>query len=322
MLGHRLADRYPRTPPGWTVIRATRSGRSPTAVEYRDANGDPVQWSSRFHRKHASRLSRGPRPRPCAVVGPAPRLVVDRGPLRDRVDLLPGRPVPGLRAARRLVRRRDQFFVGSIFFTSAALLQFLDRQRRPRGRRGPRALRLLTFEPASNRLVGDGIQFVGTLFFNVSTFRRCRSSTPRSTASSGRPTSTARSASSSPATSPTSGPRRRPLLGRADAGVADRGRQHAGSIAFGISAVAGYVVPSTGDVLALGAANFTTSFGALCFLIGAIMLLPKAAHPGAVSSRRRSSPAGAPRLAGAALLLERLAGVGDVVGERRRPARG
>ena len=48
-----------------------------------------------------------------------------------------------------------------------------------------------------------------------------------------------------------------------------------GSIAFGISAIAGYVVPSTGDVLALGASNFTTSLGALCFLIGAIILLPR-----------------------------------------------
>ena len=49
-----------------------------------------------------------------------------------------------------------------------------------------------------------------------------------------------------------------------------------GSIAFGVSAVAAYVIPSTGDVLALGAANFSTAIGALCFLLGAIILLPKA----------------------------------------------
>jgi hypothetical protein len=46
-----------------------------------------------------------------------------------------------------------------------------------------------------------------------------------------------------------------------------------GSIAFGISAIAGYVVPSTGDVLDLAAANFTTVAGALCFLAGAVLLL-------------------------------------------------
>ena len=39
------------------------------------------------------------------------------------------------------------------------------------------------------------------------------------------------------------------------------------------------MIPSTGDVLALGAANFSTAIGALCFLIGAIILLPKASDP-------------------------------------------
>ena len=48
----------------------------------------------------------------------------------------------------------------------------------------------------------------------------------------------------------------------------------AGCVAFGISAFAGYVVPSTGSVLDLAAANAWTSLGALCFLIGAVLLLP------------------------------------------------
>jgi hypothetical protein len=49
----------------------------------------------------------------------------------------------------------------------------------------------------------------------------------------------------------------------------------AGCVAFGISAVAGYVVPSTGSALDLAAANAWTSIGALCFLVGALMLLPR-----------------------------------------------
>ena len=48
----------------------------------------------------------------------------------------------------------------------------------------------------------------------------------------------------------------------------------AGCVAFGISAVAGYVVPSTGTALDLTAANAWTSLGALCFLVGALLLLP------------------------------------------------
>jgi len=46
-----------------------------------------------------------------------------------------------------------------------------------------------------------------------------------------------------------------------------------GCIAFGISAIAAYVVPATGSALDLAAANAWTSFGALCFLVGAVLLL-------------------------------------------------
>jgi hypothetical protein len=45
-----------------------------------------------------------------------------------------------------------------------------------------------------------------------------------------------------------------------------------------ISAVAGYVVPSTGSALDLAAANAWTALGALCFLIGAVLLLPDSAR--------------------------------------------
>ncbi len=43
-----------------------------------------------------------------------------------------------------------------------------------------------------------------------------------------------------------------------------------GCIFFGISAVAGYVVPSTGSILDLAAANWNTSLGAACFLACAL----------------------------------------------------
>ena len=43
-----------------------------------------------------------------------------------------------------------------------------------------------------------------------------------------------------------------------------------GCIFFGISAVAGYVVPSTGSMLDLAAANWNTSLGAACFLVCAL----------------------------------------------------
>ena len=46
-----------------------------------------------------------------------------------------------------------------------------------------------------------------------------------------------------------------------------------GCVLFGLSAVASYVVPSSGSVLDLAAANWTTSLGAACFFAGALMML-------------------------------------------------
>jgi hypothetical protein len=43
-----------------------------------------------------------------------------------------------------------------------------------------------------------------------------------------------------------------------------------GCVCFGISAVAGYVVPATGSVLKLAAANWNTGLGAACFLACAL----------------------------------------------------
>jgi hypothetical protein len=39
-----------------------------------------------------------------------------------------------------------------------------------------------------------------------------------------------------------------------------------GCVFFGIAAIAGYVVPATGSMLDLAAANWTTAAGAACFL--------------------------------------------------------
>jgi hypothetical protein len=46
-----------------------------------------------------------------------------------------------------------------------------------------------------------------------------------------------------------------------------------GCILFGISAVAGYVVPSTGSIIDLAACNWSTALGAACFLACAVFTL-------------------------------------------------
>jgi hypothetical protein len=52
-----------------------------------------------------------------------------------------------------------------------------------------------------------------------------------------------------------------------------------GCLLFGIAAVAGYVVPQTGSVLQLAAANWNTALGAACFLACAIAVLRPARAP-------------------------------------------
>ena len=51
-----------------------------------------------------------------------------------------------------------------------------------------------------------------------------------------------------------------------------------GSIAFGASAVASLLEPASGEPISARIANGGTSFGAICFLIGALLLMPEAAH--------------------------------------------
>jgi hypothetical protein len=56
-----------------------------------------------------------------------------------------------------------------------------------------------------------------------------------------------------------------------------------GSIAFGASAIASYIVPSTGQLWNVELTNLGTFVGAICFLVGAILLLPERTRSHATS---------------------------------------
>ena len=162
------------------------------------------------------------------------------------------------------------FFVGSIFFTAAALVQFVTTR--------------LTGGHAADWWA-SGIQLAGTLFFNISTFDAMQDAldtraTDRLVWAPDVFGSICFLVSSALAYRLVNGS----FLGgrRRDGPERIALVNLLGSIAFGISAVAAFVVPSTGNVLSLGAANFTTAVGATCFLIGSVLMMP------AVSSRRRS----------------------------------
>ena len=274
---------YPEAPEGWTPVARRAVGPFTTHLTFRRPDGSTTVWSSRAHRKHASRLSRvAPENKrvwwaperaswwigTLFAVGSSCFLIA---PFPGFVELV-GSGVDGM-----------VFFVGSVFFTSAATLQCLETFNADRGPGGSghrQRLRLLAFEPRRIDWWSSVLQFVGTLLFNVNTFRAMQTGLEQ--------------------------PSYDRLVWRPDAvgsacflvsgylayvevcgGLACRPRRGpewriaavnlAGCVAFGISAVGSYVVPATGDVVDLAVANAFTALGALCFLAGAVLLLPESA---------------------------------------------
>jgi hypothetical protein len=149
------------------------------------------------------------------------------------------------------------FFVGSVFFTLAAGLELREA-----------TLRLGRW--ASNpSWWSAAIQFAGTLLFNINTFAAMQDgfSAQQENRLVFAPDlfgSACFLVSGVLAYRVASGP---------ESSMADVNL--AGCVFFGISAVASYVVPSTGSVLDLAAVNWCTALGALCFFIGALMLIPR-----------------------------------------------
>jgi hypothetical protein len=157
------------------------------------------------------------------------------------------------------------YFVGSIFFTAAATLQWRSAARDPR----------------SIDWWASVIQFAGTLFFNVSTFAGMKHGFD------------ARQSNLRVWTPDVFGSicflvsselaytavchrwfclRPRSLSWRIAA------LNLVGSIAFGVSAVTSLIEPSTQEPVSAAIANAGTAVGALCFLAGALMLAPEAAQ--------------------------------------------
>jgi len=171
------------------------------------------------------------------------------------------------------------FFVGSLLFTSAAALQWLETINADPGpgRRAGR-LRIGTFEPRRIDWWSNGVQLVGTVFFNVTTFRALQVSIESASYDQlvWRPDalgSVCFLLSGYLAYVEVSGH----LLGRPSRTLESRivTVNLLGCLAFGIAAVASYVVPSTDTMISTGLTNAFTSVGALCFLVGAVLLLPE-----------------------------------------------
>jgi hypothetical protein len=150
------------------------------------------------------------------------------------------------------------YFIGSLFFTSAAALQFQQSQSRLAWWAGL-------------------VQLVGTLFFNRSTFQALDLSL--TAAQAGRNVwtpdvlgSVAFLVSSAIACVDIRRPSRRAARNR---DWWSAWLNLAGSVAFGVSAAASYVIIDTDTLRNAQRANLGTFVGALCFLVGAVLILPR-----------------------------------------------
>jgi hypothetical protein len=160
------------------------------------------------------------------------------------------------------------FFVGSIFFTTAALLQLLEA--RASGTKTDR--------------IASAIQFVGTLFFNATTFYALNTSWSAQEADKyvWRPDafgSICFLISSAMVYEVFAKP------GRFDSWLPHRRDwkiavlNFGGSVAFAISAIFSYIVPSTGEIRSAEYTNLGTFVGAIGFFLGAVLVLVDREHP-------------------------------------------
>jgi hypothetical protein len=175
----------------------------------------------------------------CFLLGPCPGFLALVGPVADAVT----------------------FFVGSLLFTAGGAFQV----RLAAPDRGDAGTGRAAWWTAT-------IQFAGTLFFNVTTFRALLTalSNPAYDRLVWRPDAFGSICFlvSGLIAYRASGPGLLPRRGAA--GWWQPGVNLLGCVFFGVAAVAGYVVPTTGTMLDLAAANWTTASGAACFLACAV----------------------------------------------------
>jgi len=168
-------------------------------------------------------------------------------------------PFPGYEQLVGAPAAAVTFFVGSVLFTTGGALQVL-----------------LAWHEDRSAWWAAVVQSAGTLFFNATTFRALDTALGNSDYDRlvWRPDALGSICFLvSGVIAYRASPRHGLLPLRGAAGWWEPAVNLAGCVLFGIAAVAGYVVPSSGSVLDLAAANWTTAAGAACFLACALATL-------------------------------------------------
>ena len=254
--------------------REGRVGPFVTYVERVRPDGVVARWESRDHRKHRpGTLTAGstwwaPRARGwwIAVLFAVGSLLFALG------------AVPGYASAVGARWDAVTFFIGSLFFTAAGFLTYREAVDADPQAPGGARRRFFVYQPHRIDWWATAVQLAGTLFFNISTGNALRADLTAQAAHQHvwRPDafgSVCFLVASALA-----------WFEACHGWAAWRPRSWSwwitlanliGSIAFGVSAVAGYINPATGQLHNAERSNLGTFIGALCFLVGALLLLPE-----------------------------------------------
>ena len=245
-----------------------------TFAEHAQPDGVVARWESRRHRKHLhSAPAAGSTWWAPATRGWWIAVLFAVGSLLFALGALPG-------YTTAVGARWDAltFFTGSLFFTAAGFLTYREAvDAGPQVPGAPRR-RFFVFQPRRIDWWATAVQLAGTLYFNVSTGNATRVDLTAKAASQHvwRPDAVGSICFLVAS-----------LLAWLEVchgWLAWRPRAWSwwitlanliGSIAFGVSAVAGYINPATGQLHNAERSNLGTFIGALCFLVGALLLLPE-----------------------------------------------
>jgi hypothetical protein len=170
------------------------------------------------------------------------------------------------------------YFAGSLFFTSAGFLTYREAVDAAPAVSGVPHRRFFVFQPRRIDWWATAVQLVGTLFFNVSCGFALQANLTAQAAHQHvwRPDAFGSICFLVASTLA--------WFEVCHGWVAWRPRlwawwitlaNLAGSVAFGVSAVAGYINPSTGQLNNADRSSLGTFIGAVCFFVGALLLLPE-----------------------------------------------
>jgi hypothetical protein len=244
-----------------------------TFADHVGPDGLVVRWESRRHRKHLKGAAAGSTWWAPAARGWWIAVLFAAGSLLFAIGSVPA-------YVSAVGARWDSvtYFVGSLFFTSAAFLTYREAVDAGPPAQNPSRRRFFVYQSRRIDWWATAVQLAGTLYFNVSTGTAMAADLSAQAAHQHvwRPDaigSVCFLVASALA-----------WIEVCHAWVAWRPREWAwwialanlaGSVAFGVSAVAGYISPATGQLRNADRANLGTLVGAVCFLAGALLLLPE-----------------------------------------------